>query len=152
MNKNAKYSAMDIALYCIYYCSQQLNNSISNLELQKILYYIQGAFLAKCKFPCFSEEIVAWKYGPVVEDVYYSLRKFGSNQMVLTNEPDGIDVVDKEIINSICTSKTKYGALPLAQKTHEEEPWLYTTQSAEIMLSSIEKYFSENPDRLELAQ
>jgi len=47
----AKYSSENISKYCIYYCSNVLNRPISNLQLQKILYYIQAAFLVKQVLP-----------------------------------------------------------------------------------------------------
>ena len=36
---------------------------ISNLKLQKLLYYAQGCFLAVTGKPLFSDPIVAWQHG-----------------------------------------------------------------------------------------
>jgi uncharacterized phage-associated protein len=41
---------------------------ISNLQLQKILYYIQKTFLEN-GMVAFDDEIEAWKFGPVVPAV-----------------------------------------------------------------------------------
>lgn len=64
------YSAMDIATYII--CTYWNNGrTITNLKLQKVLYYIQGYSLSRCGVPAFYEEIYRWSYGPVVPKVYY---------------------------------------------------------------------------------
>ena len=52
------YSALDIAKYIIDY-SYDRNNSVSNLRLQKILYFVQAEFLVATGHPCFEETIQA---------------------------------------------------------------------------------------------
>ncbi len=51
------YKAMDIAQYVVNY-SIEKDNPVSNLKLQKLLYYIQDAFLVEKGEPCFI--IVFW--------------------------------------------------------------------------------------------
>ena len=46
------YKAMDIAQYVVNY-SIEKDNPVSNLKLQKLLYYIQDAFLVEKGEPCF---------------------------------------------------------------------------------------------------
>ena len=53
--------------------------NISNLKLQKLLYYAQGSFLAVTDKPLFEDNIVAWCHGPVVESVYHEYKSNGSN-------------------------------------------------------------------------
>lgn len=43
---------------------------ISNLKLQKLLYYAQGIHLAVTGEILFEEDVLAWKSGPVVQEVY----------------------------------------------------------------------------------
>ncbi len=64
------YSAIDVARYIIWYCKRR-RYSISNLKLQKILYFVQANFLVSIGTPCFEEEIEAWDFGPVVPEVYH---------------------------------------------------------------------------------
>ena len=63
------YSAIEVAKYVINR-SQEIDSPVSNLKLQKILFYIQAAMLVKLKKPCFRDEIIAWTYGPVIKEVY----------------------------------------------------------------------------------
>lgn len=66
----SKNSAMDIARYIVHKCIDD-GHPISNLQLQKILYFIQKDFLQKESRLAFSDSIEAWKFGPVVPEVYY---------------------------------------------------------------------------------
>lgn len=51
------YSAIEIAKYVITYC-MLMNTPVSNLQLQKILYYLQVYYL-KQGYSLFREEIAA---------------------------------------------------------------------------------------------
>ena len=70
------YTAMEIARYVINKCTVE-GHPISNLQLQKILYYIQKEFLDN-GMPAFEDEIEAWQFGPVVPQVYRQYCGFGS--------------------------------------------------------------------------
>lgn len=62
------YRAEDVAAYII---NKQVDDGypISNLKLQKILYFVQAEFLVSKDEPCFDDVIEAWDFGPVVESV-----------------------------------------------------------------------------------
>ena len=64
------YNAIDVAKYMIDKCTRE-DRPISNLQLQTILYFLQGESYKECREPLFSNRIEAWPYGPVVPDVYY---------------------------------------------------------------------------------
>lgn len=69
------YRAADVAA-CIIETAISAGRPVSNLQLQKLLFFCQCRYLEKYGHPLFSDEIVAWQYGPVVKDVYrtYSYR------------------------------------------------------------------------------
>lgn len=64
------YSALDVAKYIINKCTIE-HDAISNLQLQKILYYIQKWFLQN-GLVAFDDDFEAWSFGPVVLSVYQS--------------------------------------------------------------------------------
>ena len=64
------YKALDIANKIISKTDLEHGDTISNLKLQKMMYYQQGFHLAYFGTPLFDEDIVAWQYGPVVPSVY----------------------------------------------------------------------------------
>lgn len=57
--------------------SNEKDYNISNLKLQKLLYYIQAYFLVKKKRPCFDEDIEAWACGPIVPAAYMVFEQYG---------------------------------------------------------------------------
>ncbi len=65
--------AIDISAYFIDYAyrGEEYGELISNLKLQKLLYYAQGFHLALYDKLLFSEDIEAWQHGPVVRDVCF---------------------------------------------------------------------------------
>ena len=74
------YTAMEIAVHVINYVKGQ-NGHISNLKLQKILYYIQAAFLCERGEVCFDEKILCWRHGPVVQSVYNKFSIYGGEEI-----------------------------------------------------------------------
>jgi len=62
-------NAEDVADYIRFIIDENLGDNLSNLKLQKLLYYCQGYFLAFNGEPLFKEEIAAWTCGPVVPSV-----------------------------------------------------------------------------------
>lgn len=118
---------------------------ISNLKLQKLLYYAQGCFLACFDRPLFNEPIVAWEHGPVVESVYQEYKVNRANGIVF--DEDFINEFDDEeesLLEEVYNTFAKYSAWGLRNMTHQETPWINTQQSGEISQDSIKKYFKEH--------
>ena len=67
------YNAIDIAKKIICKTDVEHGDTLSNLKLQKLLYYMQGFHLAFFDEPFFNESIEAWTYGPVVPVVFCQL-------------------------------------------------------------------------------
>lgn len=53
--------------------------SLSNLSVQKILYFCHASFLAKFSKPLVFAPFEAWEYGPVCRPVYDQLKGYGRN-------------------------------------------------------------------------
>lgn len=118
------HDVIDVAEYMVNYCEVNLNKPITNLQLQKFLYYVQGVTLAIKNIPMFINEIEAWRYGPVVPDAYYWFNDNSSNKIsgikpknsVLNNE-------EKSIINFVANELIDIEPWKLVEKTHLEDPW-----------------------------
>ncbi len=87
-------SAVDIAKYVITRCDESGNN-ISNLHLQKILYFLQKTALQEFGEVLFSDGIEAWQHGPVVRDVYRRFRGYGAKPIVMTYDDLNIEFNNK---------------------------------------------------------
>ena len=72
------YNVLDIAKKLLFRAKNNENGDfMSNMKLQKMLYYQQGFHLAYYGTPLFDEEIEAWMYGPVVPCVYEHFKNYG---------------------------------------------------------------------------
>lgn len=80
------YRALDVAKYIIYYYNEDY--VLNNLKLQKLLYFVQGFFLCLRDRPCFSEDLLAWSWGPGVESVWQKYRKYGSCSIPTWNDTE----------------------------------------------------------------
>lgn len=140
------YGVIDIARYIIRYCKEK-GYYISNLKLQKILYFVQAEFLVTLHVPCFRENIEAWDFGPVVPEVYQEYKHFGSSNII----DDAVDVIelpdkDRVLIEGIVDQCSNYSASQLVEFTHNQSPWLDAYEkycNNVISKDSIRKYFEE---------
>jgi len=117
---------------------------ISNLRLQKLLHYAQGCFLAVMGSPLFSDDIVAWKHGPVVESVYNQYCSNGSYGIVFEDEFDPLPFSEEEnrLLIQVYDLFGQYSAWKLRDMTRKEAPWLSTPPNEVIKISLIEDYFN----------
>ena len=141
------YSALSVARYIIMYCNKY-GKTISNLKLQKILYFVQAEFLVSKGYPCFSERIEAWDFGPVVPDVYYHYRVYGAASIPSSKDSQycPFDKEDKEIADSIIDDCSSYSASELVEITHNQTPWKNAYRQSKgglISNDSIRTFFEE---------
>lgn len=124
------YKALSVAHYVIERCNNQ-NMGISNLKLQKLLYFIQAEFLVSTpnNAPCFEDTIEAWDFGPVIPTVYHHYKIYGSS-IIPSNDNDplgpfyeNIAVSDQDIINRVIDETIGYTAFQLVEITHQQAPW-----------------------------
>ena len=99
------YKAIDLANYIVEKCIKD-DNPITNLQLQKILYFIQKDFL-KRGTRAFSDDIEAWKFGPVVPNVYFYFCGFGAMPISISRDTVPNLTSDKNIIDNIVEAKRK---------------------------------------------
>lgn len=71
------YSAMDIAKYAVNR-KYRKDEPISNLQLQKILYFLQLIYASGTRKLLFPDQFEAWPYGPVIRNVYVEFSDCGS--------------------------------------------------------------------------
>lgn len=119
---------------------------ISNLKLQKLLYYAQGCVLALTGKPLFQEDIQAWEHGPVVPEIYRKYKEYGRNDIEYDGDfdRDSIDSDINDILESVYNEFGQYSAWKLRNMTHEETPWKSTAKNHVISKDIIKKYFLEN--------
>lgn len=113
------YNALDLSKYIVSKCIDD-EKPISNLQLQKILFYIQKEFLKKYNQPAFSDVIEAWQFGPVVPNVYYHFCGFGAMKIARNFESFAIsNIRDKDLIDKIVDDKRELYPWDLVAETHK---------------------------------
>lgn len=75
-------NCLEIARYFIIKAyGEGLEAEMTNMKVQKLLYYAQGLHLALYGEPLFTEEIQAWRYGPVCPPAYRFYSDFEAQQL-----------------------------------------------------------------------
>lgn len=104
--------------------ARERGEALTNLKLQKLLYYAQAWHLALKNRPLFDEDFEAWVHGPVLPSQYHHFK--ASAWMPITdpiNEPDLADGV-KRFLDEILDVFGVETAIALELMTHHERPWL----------------------------
>jgi len=123
--------ATEIAHYFITLAQKEDENDLTNLKLQKILYFAQGDYLIKTGNCLFSDNIEAWKYGPVIREVYEEFNHCGSFPITVFDIPSKVKLKKVEAITDFLDDAwNKYGkfsASHLVSQTHTNGSSWYTT-------------------------
>ena len=143
---------LHVAEYAIRRASEE-NKLITNLKLQKTLYYIQG-YSWKCfSESAFDDDIRNWQYGPVAPTAYFEYSSYGAEPLE-KNDKITIAPISNEkrkLFDKVIDACLKKSARELVQQTHTEDPWLKTAPNEEITCKMIEKYFrTHNPLNIEV--
>lgn len=143
-----KYDAMTVAKWLVAYADAD-DADISNLKLQKLLYYAQGHFLASKGQPLFDDPIQAWSHGPVVPDIYHAFKKFSSGDVQLDEGDkftfDSVDDDTTQFLLGVWDKYARFSAWGLRNMTHNEPPWKDAfdgNRNVVIPLGSIQRYFA----------
>jgi uncharacterized phage-associated protein len=116
-------TAQEIATYIIHEF-QIREDLITNLKLQKLLYYVQGWYLGLNKKPLFEEDFEAWVHGPVVPEIYQTYKEYRWNPIVIeTNKPNINPQIEKHITDVLDEYGIETG-WALERRTHLEQPWI----------------------------
>lgn len=125
------------------YKIKKASEHITPLKLQKLLYYVQGMSLFYFNKEAFSNKIMAWSYGPVVEEIYEQYKRNGKAEINLFVRDNDVSKGLNEIIDEVVKYYGKYSATWLVELTHDEDPWKDTEHNQEISKEKIKKYFEE---------
>ena len=135
------YKALDIANKIISKTDLEHGDTISNLKLQKMMYYQQGFHLAYFGTPLFDEDIVAWQYGPVVPSVYKEYKSFESNSISTSKEGISLSDDEEELFNNVYEEYNQFSAVALMKMTDEESPWKTTEINSVIRRDKMMAFF-----------
>ena len=138
-------TCFDIAHYFLAQTDEDAGDTISNLKLQKLVYYAQGFYLALYNKPLFNEEIEAWTHGPVIPALYRVYKKYAANPIPVPTDLD-FDVYSKEVkelLDEVFLVYGQYSGWKLRALTHEEPTWRdhYASVNKIISIAEMTVYF-----------
>lgn len=146
-----KMKATDVADFFISLGNAENEDPMTNMRINKLMYFAQGWHLQRFGKPLFSEPIKAWKYGPVIESIYGKYHSYGRNIITESSPKFNISSFSAEDIQLILDVYNKYRGLStsrLVEKSHEENtPWAKIYEEGKnktIPNSLIKEYFSNH--------
>lgn len=115
------------------------DNDLTNLKLQKILFYAQAEYHRKNGKLLFGEKIKAWKLGPVVVEVYDWLKGCGAYNITDFDVDLPKSKLSEDLdsfLTEIWQKYSKYSASYLVEKTHEKDSaWDRAQQNDDKIIS-----------------
>lgn len=136
-------TCLETANYFLSLQGDDAGDAISNLKLQKLMYYAQGFSLAMRGKPLFREDFEAWEHGPVIPSLYRMFRNYGSGALP---KPKNFDVNrysedDRKFLNEIYDTFGQYSAWALRELSHQTAPWRDTPHNTVIPKERMTSYF-----------
>lgn len=135
----------EVADYFLSKINEEYGDCISNLKLQKLVYFAQGFVLAITGKTLFKDEILAWQHGPVVRSLYDKYKDYGAscikkpetfNFQHLNNEEI------TEILDDVYNTYGQFSAWKLRDLTHlPNSPWTKAEINTPLKLTDMQTYF-----------
>lgn len=136
--ENLMVSPLTVAKYFIIRAYEDGREyQMTNMKIQKLLYYSQCLYLALFDEPLFADEIQAWRYGPVCPLAYYFYSKFEAQQLPIPTQ-EYIEEELKAILEEVWQYFGEYHAYYLSDLTHLEFPWKKARKGLSSYASSTE--------------
>ncbi len=148
MDQNINHNIIENSYYMINLFSNDKNKekniSITNLKLQKLMYFVEAYYMVKNPNEefFFDTSWSAWDYGPVNRDLYNHYKKFGSMEILLTEEEidigNNLSKNNKKYIDEIYSLFGGFSAFELVTLTHlENSPWSIIKESKNYDFESL---------------
>ncbi|EUJ64865.1 Panacea domain-containing protein [Listeria fleischmannii] len=114
---------------------------LTQMKLHKLLYYAQGVSLAAFDEPLFNNEILAWKHGPVVREIYDKYRgQTELNEEISEQTKEKCELVCQNeqacaVLEAVTQVYGNMSAWDLREQTHQEDPWKesYVVNGSEVI-------------------
>ena len=111
--------ALNVANYIIDNWSDKFE--ITNLKLNKLVYYSQVESLRKYNRPLFDDIVEAWQYGPVEPVVYHTFSSYGRNCITKSSDLAILDGTSKKLIDSVMDKLGMLTAFDLVTLSHKPD-------------------------------
>lgn len=167
MKKIELQSPIAVANFIIEVAKKE-ENPVTNLKLQKVLFFLQGYCLNKYNRVLFDGKFTKWQYGPVEEKIYRIFKFQGSTPIDFLSTQGKIEngiiklYHEKIDLSQECTEELKNAVIKINQKapwelfelTHKHSSWYSYKDDISRGIASdytnneIEKCFKDNFSQL----
>jgi uncharacterized phage-associated protein len=119
-NRADQPSALDVAAAIL-----RETGPIDHMKLEKLLYFAQAWHLAWYDEPLFREPVEAWKWGPMVEEVWQRYKVFGRDPIPapVIGDPDVVRGRAADLVAVIADTYGRMASPQLSDLTHEDPLW-----------------------------
>lgn len=112
----------DVANYFIA-LGDERGGEVSNLKLQKLLYYAQAWHLALYGEPLFAEKFQAWASGPVIPELFWRYDPFGIDPIPRPEQVPALPNATSGFLDEVADTYMPLDVWQLHWKTRAEAPW-----------------------------
>ncbi|EGR0088948.1 TPA: SocA family protein [Vibrio vulnificus] len=135
---------------------------ICPMKMQKLVYIAHGWSLGLLDKPLIQEQVQAWKYGPVINELYHEFKIYGSGNItrkatsymvdpnnfeVVESTPEVNDSQTQQLLKIVWDTYKKFSGGQLSNMTHESgTPWDKTfngMRSVVVDNQTIQQHYKE---------
>ena len=111
--------ALDVARYIVEHWGDKV--VITNLKLNKLVYFAQVESLRWRSSPLFVDSIEAWQYGPVEPTVYRAYSCYGRNRIMPSHVVVDLDFSSAAVVNRTMEKLAGFSAFDLVTLSHKPD-------------------------------
>jgi uncharacterized phage-associated protein len=130
---------------------------LTPMQLQKLVYFAYGWYLAITGERLIDELVEAWQWGPVIPSLYHEFKVYGSDPIIvpadfvfppLASDDPEKDALARRVISKVWEIYGRYSGVQLSSMTHAaNSPWAQTYQqdvkNKDIPDEVIRAYFAD---------
>lgn len=128
--------------------------SITPMQVLKLTYFCHAWMLGLHHRPLLTQAIEAWRYGPVVRDVYHLFRHYGGSQIAGPENLTGsgvqehpLDDQEADIINQVVSKYGHLTGVQMSSLAHQpgspwHDVWVKNGQNSFIPDTVIQTYYT----------
>lgn len=140
-------SAIQVAEYILRKASDS-DDTLTPMQILKLVYMCHGWMLGLYGRQLIKEDVEAWKYGPVIRELYDEVKDYRSQAITkaLSDDVDTFDDAEKNIIDQVYLKYGRFSGPALSRSTHMKgSPWdiTYNLLGPNCVISNdlIEDYY-----------